>query len=105
RAPDVGSAREPPGAGRRGAPRAAGREPLAGAPPTGTESMTFLDLPAVTRAAGALTLPGSKSISNRTLLLSALARGTTELRSLLVSDDTDVMRAALSALGVRIDNA
>jgi 3-phosphoshikimate 1-carboxyvinyltransferase len=67
--------------------------------------MTFLDLPAVTRAAGALTLPGSKSISNRTLLLAALARGTTELRSLLVSDDTDVMRAALAALGVRIDNA
>ena len=65
--------------------------------------MTFLDLPPARRAAGSLRLPGSKSISNRTLLLAALARGTTELQSLLVSDDTDVMRKALAALGVRIE--
>jgi 3-phosphoshikimate 1-carboxyvinyltransferase len=64
----------------------------------------FLDLPPATRAAGTLRLPGSKSISNRTLLLAALARGTTELRALLDSDDTRVMREALRALGVRIES-
>ena len=55
------------------------------------------------RAAGTLRLPGSKSISNRTLLLAALASGTTELRDLLDSDDTRVMREALGALGVRLE--
>src|SRR5216683_4253086 len=66
--------------------------------------MDFLDLPPATRAAGTLRLPGSKSISNRTLLLAALARGKTELKSLLISDDTDVMRSALAALGVDIES-
>jgi 3-phosphoshikimate 1-carboxyvinyltransferase len=61
-----------------------------------------LDLPRVTRAAGTLRLPGSKSISNRTLLLAALARGSTTLEGLLDSDDTRVMRDALEALGVGI---
>jgi 3-phosphoshikimate 1-carboxyvinyltransferase len=65
--------------------------------------MEFLDLPPVTRAAGRLRLPGSKSISNRTLLLAALARGTTTLRGLLDSDDTRVMRDALEALGVKVE--
>jgi len=64
----------------------------------------FLDLPPAARAAGSLRLPGSKSISNRTLLLAALARGTTELRALLDSDDTRVMREALRALGVRVES-
>jgi 3-phosphoshikimate 1-carboxyvinyltransferase len=63
----------------------------------------FLDLPRATRAAGRLALPGSKSISNRTLLLSALARGATVLDGLLDSDDTRVMREALETLGVRIE--
>jgi 3-phosphoshikimate 1-carboxyvinyltransferase len=62
-----------------------------------------LDLPRVTRAVGRLRLPGSKSISNRTLLLSALARGATILDGLLDSDDTRVMREALATLGVRIE--
>jgi len=62
----------------------------------------FLDLPPVRRAAGTLRLPGSKSISNRTLLLAALASGTTELVAVLDSDDTRVMREALRALGVRV---
>ena len=66
-------------------------------------SVEFLDLPRATRAAGTLRLPGSKSISNRTLLLSALAAGTTVLEGLLDSDDTRVMRNALEALGVRIE--
>jgi len=62
-----------------------------------------LDLAHATRAAGELRLPGSKSISNRTLLLAALAEGTTELRALLDSDDTRVMREALGTLGVRVE--
>jgi 3-phosphoshikimate 1-carboxyvinyltransferase len=56
-----------------------------------------------TRAAGRLRLPGSKSISNRTLLLAALARGATTLEGLLDSDDTRVMRDALEALGVKLE--
>lgn len=51
-------------------------------------------------ASGQVVLPGSKSISNRVLLLSALARGATELSNLLKSDDTDVMLQALQTLGV-----
>ena len=52
------------------------------------------------RAAGTVRLPGSKSISNRVLLLAALAAGDTELRGLLDADDTQVMREALARLGV-----
>jgi 3-phosphoshikimate 1-carboxyvinyltransferase len=62
-----------------------------------------LHLPAVTHARGEVTLPGSKSISNRTLLLAALCEGETVVRHLLKSDDTDVMLAALKTLGVKID--
>ena len=49
-------------------------------------------------------LPGSKSISNRTLLLTALSDGVCTIRSLLASDDTDRMLDALAALGVRIEH-
>jgi 3-phosphoshikimate 1-carboxyvinyltransferase len=62
-----------------------------------------LDLPPARRAQGTLRLPGSKSISNRTLLLAALASGSTELTALLDSDDTRVMREALAKLGVRVE--
>jgi 3-phosphoshikimate 1-carboxyvinyltransferase len=65
--------------------------------------MSFLDLPAARRAAGTVRLPGSKSISNRLLLLAALARGSTELSGLLDADDTRVMIRALQTLGVSID--
>jgi len=65
--------------------------------------MTVLDLPAARHASGTVRLPGSKSISNRLLLLSALAHGTTELSGLLDADDTRVMVAALTALGVQFD--
>jgi 3-phosphoshikimate 1-carboxyvinyltransferase len=62
--------------------------------------MGTLDLAPVTRASGTIQLPGSKSISNRTLLLAALASGATRLTGLLDSDDTRVMLKALGALGV-----
>ena len=65
--------------------------------------MEYLDLPPARRASGTLRLPGSKSISNRTLLLAALATGTTELTAVLDSDDTRVMREALGALGVGVE--
>lgn len=65
--------------------------------------MEFLDLPALHRAAGVVRLPGSKSISNRTLLLAALAEGRTEIHDLLDSDDTQVMLTALRTLGVQVE--
>ena len=54
-------------------------------------------------AGGKLSIPGSKSISNRALLLSALAGGTTQLSNLLRSDDTSVMLDALKTLGIGIE--
>lgn len=62
-------------------------------------STEFLDLPPLAGAHGRVVLPGSKSISNRVLLLSALCRGRTTLHDLLDSDDTRVMLAALRQLG------
>lgn len=64
--------------------------------------MEFLDLPQLASAAGSVRLPGSKSISNRVLLLAALADGETEVRDLLASDDTERMLEALQALGVGV---
>jgi 3-phosphoshikimate 1-carboxyvinyltransferase len=64
--------------------------------------MDFLQLEPMRRAAGSVRLPGSKSISNRVLLLAALASGETEVSGLLDADDTRVMLDALSTLGVRI---
>jgi 3-phosphoshikimate 1-carboxyvinyltransferase len=64
--------------------------------------MEFLDLPQLLSAAGTVRLPGSKSISNRVLLLSALADGETEVCELLASDDTERMLDALKALGVGV---
>ncbi len=65
--------------------------------------MEQLHLPAFHHAEGEIKLPGSKSISNRTLLLAALAKGTTEIRDLLASDDTARMLEALKLLGVRLE--
>ena len=62
-------------------------------------STHFLDIPALATAGGTVRLPGSKSISNRVLLLSALCLGTTTLHDLLDSDDTRIMLNALQALG------
>jgi 3-phosphoshikimate 1-carboxyvinyltransferase len=61
-----------------------------------------LDLGPLDRAAGTVRLPGSKSISNRVLLLAALAQGRTQIHDLLASDDVERMLEALSLLGVRI---
>jgi 3-phosphoshikimate 1-carboxyvinyltransferase len=66
--------------------------------------MEQLHLPAASLAQGNITLPGSKSISNRTLLLAALANGVTEIRDLLASDDTARMLEALEVLGVKCEN-
>ena len=53
-------------------------------------------------AGGKLSIPGSKSISNRALLLSALSSGTTRLSNVLRSDDTSVMLDTLKTLGIGI---
>ncbi|MFM0281913.1 3-phosphoshikimate 1-carboxyvinyltransferase [Paraburkholderia sediminicola] len=64
--------------------------------------MEFLDLGPFSRASGTVRLHGSKSISNRVLLLAALAEGETTITNLLDSDDTRVMLDALEKLGVRL---
>jgi 3-phosphoshikimate 1-carboxyvinyltransferase len=63
----------------------------------------FLDIPPLKSAHGTVRLPGSKSISNRVLLLAALSNGTTAVRDLLHSDDTERMLDALRTLGVKVD--
>ncbi len=62
-------------------------------------SIPHLDLPALNAAGGTVRLPGSKSISNRVLLLAGLSEGTTTVHDLLDSDDTAVMLKALEQLG------
>jgi 3-phosphoshikimate 1-carboxyvinyltransferase len=66
-------------------------------------SIDHLDIPPLTSAGGTVQLPGSKSISNRVLLLAALSVGHTDIVDLLDSDDTQVMLAALAQLGCRIE--
>jgi 3-phosphoshikimate 1-carboxyvinyltransferase len=65
-------------------------------------ALPYLDLPRVRQARGVMALPGSKSISNRVLLLSAIAEGSTVITGLLDSDDTRVMLGALRQLGVQV---
>lgn len=64
--------------------------------------MEQLRLEPIARMAGEVHLPGSKSLSNRVLLLAALADGTTEIDNLLVSDDVRHMLDALERLGVQV---
>ncbi|PFW66839.1 3-phosphoshikimate 1-carboxyvinyltransferase, partial [Bacillus sp. AFS075960] len=64
--------------------------------------MDYLDLGPYSSASGTVRLPGSKSISNRVLLLAALAEGDTTITNLLDSDDTRVMLDALGKLGVKL---
>ena len=68
-------------------------------------NVEFLDLPPITAVCGTVDLPGSKSISNRVLLLAALSRGTTTVHDLLASDDTTVMLTALKQLGCGVTKA
>ena len=63
----------------------------------------FIDLPPILSAQGTVRLPGSKSISNRMLLLAALSHGVTEIRDLLHSDDTEHMLKGLRTLGVSVE--
>ena len=65
----------------------------------------FLDVLALAAVQGRVRLPGSKSISNRVLLLAALSEGQTELRGLLASDDMQVMLGALEQLGCGVRQA
>ncbi len=70
---------------------------------------SFLDLPALTVVPpsrpmrGHVAPPGSKSITNRALLLASLARGTSRLTGALKSDDTRLMAEALRRMGVRVE--
>ena len=65
--------------------------------------MKSLTLEPIARVEGTVNLPGSKSVSNRALLLAALARGTTRLVNLLDSDDIRHMLNALKTLGVQYE--
>jgi 3-phosphoshikimate 1-carboxyvinyltransferase len=63
----------------------------------------FVDIPPLEGIGGSVRVPGSKSISNRALLLAGFASGTTAIDGLLHSDDTRVMLDALVALGCRFE--
>lgn len=64
------------------------------------------DAPVATRAlAATVELPGSKSLTNRELVLSALADAPTKFSGALVSRDSSLMISALESLGARVDNA
>ncbi|MCB0107499.1 MAG: hypothetical protein KDE53_16375, partial [Caldilineaceae bacterium] len=62
--------------------------------------MDSLTLQPIAKVAGEINLPGSKSLSNRALLLAALAHGTTEITNLLDSDDIAHMLTALKRVGI-----
>jgi 3-phosphoshikimate 1-carboxyvinyltransferase len=63
--------------------------------------METLTLKAIAKVEGEINLPGSKSLSNRALLLASLAEGTTHISNLLDSDDTRYMLHALRQLGIK----
>jgi 3-phosphoshikimate 1-carboxyvinyltransferase len=75
---------------------------IAADPRKGNQDLEHLDLQPVRRMTGSVRLPGSKSISNRVLLLAALAEGETRIEGLLRADDVDRMLDALTALGVAV---
>jgi len=62
--------------------------------------MEQLTLNPIKKINGEVFLPGSKSLSNRALLIAALAKGTTKITNLLVSDDIKHMLSALNSLGI-----
>ena len=65
------------------------------------ETLEILPLSAPVRAE--ITVPGSKSITNRALILAALSAGETTLRGALWSEDTQVMAACLQDLGFMVN--
>lgn len=67
------------------------------------KSIAFLDIPPLDAVGGCVRVPGSKSISNRALLLAGLSQGATVLYGVLDSDDTQVMLEALKQLGCSIE--
>ncbi|MEN9559755.1 MAG: hypothetical protein RLZZ502_966, partial [Pseudomonadota bacterium] len=69
-----------------------------------SSTLDALDLSPFAHASGEVRLPGSKSLSNRALLLAALAQGVTELTGVLVSDDTAVMLDSLRKLGISCED-
>jgi 3-phosphoshikimate 1-carboxyvinyltransferase len=69
----------------------------------GLNSPAVTILPPTGPLRGRVVPPGSKSITNRALLLAALARGTSRLTGALKSDDTRLMADALRRMGVRVD--
>ena len=62
-----------------------------------------LTLSPIKKISGSVVLPGSKSLSNRILLLSMLAEGKTEIQNLLYSDDVRRMVEALETLGIKLE--
>jgi 3-phosphoshikimate 1-carboxyvinyltransferase len=64
--------------------------------------MNQLTLPCINSVSGQIQLPGSKSLSNRALLLASLAPDTTQLHNLLQSEDTEAMVNALTKFGVSV---
>lgn len=78
---------------------------MAEAPAAKKPRTAELKLEPIARLTGTVTLPGSKSLSNRALLLAALSKGTTTVENLLESDDTARMLDALRCLGVKIDES
>jgi len=67
------------------------------------DTSAVLTVAPIDRAAGVVRLPGSKSISNRALLVASMADGETDLRGLLKADDTDRMMESLAAIGIRLE--
>ena len=63
--------------------------------------MEQLTLNPINKIDGEIYLPGSKSLSNRALLIAALAKGTTKITNLLVSEDIEHMLNALTSLGIK----
>lgn len=67
------------------------------------EKVEQLVVKPIKKISGTVKLPGSKSLSNRILLLAALAKGQTVVRNLLDSDDIRYMVGALKALGIKLE--
>eukprot|EP00871_Galdieria_phlegrea_P005981 jgi/Galph1/870/GphlegSOOS_G5594.1 len=67
------------------------------------DNQETVTVPELKRLAGTIVLPGSKSLSNRVVLLSALAQGDTEVENVLESEDVNFMMQALKKLGVQLE--